>query len=161
MACDWITVNDDMSLSSQDQVRISLSFDCAPLSSITPADISNFLTQQNAISAVIGVEQGTINSLTSVVTFNCSYVVTVNPANGVTAGDVRNAAYTALNAAAQTHTIVSSNILVGTIQRQSTGVCNILPSAPSGATAFSLWAIALIVLAFVFLTVRYDLLKGV
>ena len=144
MACDWITVNDDLGLSSSDQVRISVSFDCAPLSSITPADITNFANQQREIASVLNVEQGTIDSILSVITFNCNYVVTVNPANGVTAGDVRNAMYTALNAAAQVHTIVSSNIRVGAIQRQATGVCNILPSGPSTQTTFSLWAVALI-----------------
>jgi hypothetical protein len=148
MSTSWQPLSDDIQLSMDDQVRVSVSFACAPLSRISAADISNFYARQQAVKAVLNVEEGWIDSFTLGLNFSCNYLVTVNPQPGVTPAALRAALYTALSQANETHAIKSDEILVGTIERQTT---SILPSAPKTTTAVSLVAIAVLgIVALVF-----------
>lgn len=150
MSVRWAAISDDYALSGDDQIHIAVTFDCAPLSKVTAADIANFLGQQQAVKAVLGVDEGWVDSVTLGLTFSCSYVATVNPQPQVTAGALRSAMYTAISQANATHTIQSNNVLVGTIERAST---SIIPDAPSPTTTISLVAVAVVavVILFIFL----------
>ncbi len=141
MSTAWTALSDDYQLSEGDQVRMSVSFTCAPLSYITAADINTFMSQQQSVKAVLDVQEGWVDSVTLGLSFACSYLVTLNPQAGVTPGALRADMYTALSQANATHTIKSDNILVGTIEKASN---SIIPDAPKVTTTISLVAVALL-----------------
>jgi len=141
MGTSWTPINDDFTLKSDDQIRVAMTFNCAPLSKITASDIAKYLNQQQAIRSVLAVDEGWLDSVTLGLTFECSYIATLNPQPGVTAASIRNAAYTALTQANNEHIIKSDDILVGVIERAYN---SILPDAPKTTTAVSLAAVAII-----------------
>lgn len=141
----WYSISDDQQLTANDQIRVNISYGCAPLSRITVEDIKNFLSQEQSVKSILDITEGWVDWVTLGVTFTCTYQVILNPQPGVTAGEIRNAMYTALNKADQTHTIRAGKIIVGLIEREPSGVTAVLDSIkPGPSTAITFAALAVI-----------------
>lgn len=153
MSTQWTSISNDYPLTSSDQIRVSVSFVCSPLSKITASDISNFLAQQQSVRAVLDVQEGWVDTVTLGLSFSCNYTATLNPQEGVSSGDIRSATYTALNQANDTHTIKSTELLVGTIEKAST---SIIPDPPAVTTTISIVAIAAVILVAFFVFLKLD-----
>lgn len=147
MSDTWTPVVSTYAFKSDDQVQIPVSFNCAPLSYISTADLQTALAAQQSILAVLKVE--TSGVLASLNPFGCSYVATVNPQAGVAAGDLNAAMYAAMNLANQGKVIQADNISVGQVSKLASGI---LAGGISGAldvstsTTVSLVAIAILAL---------------
>ena len=155
----WTGLSDDVTLGMSDQVRIAVSFGCTPFSQVTAADIKNFLAQDKDVTAVLDVAEGWIDTVTLGLSFNCNYLVTVNPANGTKAGDLRGAMYQAVNKANDLHIIKSDNILVGAIEKKGSaleGAISSVLSPPSASTTISLAAVAIIAVVGLVLFLKID-----
>lgn len=157
MSVNFESINDTYPLASDDTVKVAVSFVCAPLSKVTAADISEFYAKEQPVGAVLDVTEGWTDSLTLGLAFSCSYVATINPKPGVTAGDLRAAMYRAIAAANATHVIQSDEVLVGTIERATTSIIpSIIANGPSTKTTVSLVALAAIAIVVLLIFVKFE-----
>jgi hypothetical protein len=113
-------VTDSYTFVSDDQVQIPVSFVCAPLSYVSTADLTAALAGQQAIKSVLSVEPTSL--ISELNPFGCNYTALVNPVAGVSAADLRNAMYTAMNQANQGKVVRANNIQVGQIAKLSSGI---------------------------------------
>lgn len=144
----WTSLSDDVALSASDQIRIEIDVDCSYLDPLTAAEITSSLAGQSAIGSVLSVDKACSDFS---LTLMCSTIyAVVNPQQGVTAGDIRNAAYTAISSLSSSKLISCTSTVIGPISRSST---QWIPN-PTPTQTISLVALAILGIVAVFLVMQ-------
>lgn len=145
---NWVSIADDVTLNSGDQVRINAALDCGILSFMPKSDIVNAVAAETAVSAVLDI-------VNTAPWYNIDPIagtigIIVKPQQGVSAGDLRNAINTALSSVNSQKMIPCSGFTVGTIERGTPGSA----LQPTTTQTISLVALAVIAVVVVFLIVQ-------
>lgn len=159
----WTTLADSDPVVPGDQIRIHLDFSCIASNYPSASDVSNTIASMVNISdgsAVVSSIQGvSLSQITNLLSagFEQEYVVTCNPAQPEQAGDLREAAQTALTQLQQSLLIPCSTYTVGIIEKfqAGSGIAGLSSAAansgvPQAINTASYAVIALVVLALVF-----------
>lgn len=144
----WSSLSDDVSLNASDQIRVNLNVDCGIFSLLTKSEISAAMAEQQAVGSVLDVESTKPWYDPSFIA--STIAVIINPQQGVTAGDVRNAAYTALSTINSQKMIPCSGFTIGLIERASAGSI----FQPTPTQTISLVALAVVAVVVLFLIIQ-------
>lgn len=144
----WTSLSDDVTLSQNDQIQIELDVDCSFFSPLSQSDVSAAVAAQPNVFSVLGVNNGCAWYDLSLM---CSKIlVVVNPQQGVSAGDIRNDANTAISSINSQKLVPCSGFSVGAISRSAPGsIFN-----PTTTQTISLVALAIIAVVVVFLVIQ-------
>lgn len=153
MLDQWDSLSDLTVLSALDMIRVHISFQCTAIATISGDDLRNALQASGPIQTVLETSDSFFDSLNPLSLGYPSYTwtITVNPVDGVTAGEIRNAAYTAMSSLNGKKLIPCRELTVGIIEKNKGSVL----AAPgvsviAGATGFvALAVIAVVVLLLV------------
>lgn len=145
---NWTSIADDVTVSSSDQIRINVALDCGILSFMSKSDISSAVAAQQAVGNVVDV-------VSTAPWYNIDPIaatigIIVNPQQGVSAADLRNAINTAVSLVNSQKMIPCSGFTVGTIERAAPGSA----FQPTPTQTISLVAMAVIAVVVVFLIVQ-------
>jgi hypothetical protein len=144
----WTSLSDDIALNQGDQIRVNINLDCSLFAPLSQSDISAALQQQQAIASVLSVYSTAPwydpSPLASTI------AALINPQQGVSAGDVRAAAMTALSTVNSQKLIPCSGYNIGLIERAAPGSI----FQPTPTQTISLVAIAVIAIVVVFLIIQ-------